>query len=195
MISMIEDIKSLKLAQLRKLAEEQGIAGWEDMDKKQLIAALSAGEIEKEKDEDETDGEEGGDDEQDSADEAPKATKSAPKATKSAFVPGRVKFGGFTEIAPGLHERPVAVGSKAENMKNFLAGQDKIRILMPFETGEKPGAIKFVTLNGYALAIEKGSYVEVPEEVANVVMESEKQTVAAINDPYKIDGDGPSALR
>jgi hypothetical protein len=73
-------------------------------------------------------------------------------------------------------ERPL---KKAERMKEHLAKQPKVRIIIPLEPNEKPGGTESVILNGYPFFIKKGVYVEVPEQVADVIMESRKETDAA----------------
>src|SRR5262245_60366750 len=61
------------------------------------------------------------------------------------------------------------VGSKAEMMRQKLAAEPKVRILIPLANGEKPGVTQSVILNGYAMYIRKGDYVNVPESVAEVL--------------------------
>lgn len=72
-------------------------------------------------------------------------------------------------------------GSKAERMKQFLLTQRRVSILIPLEAGSDPKVPASVTLNGYRLDFPTNTYVEVPEQVANVVMDSQSQTVAALN--------------
>jgi len=69
--------------------------------------------------------------------------------------------------------------SKAEAMKENLHSQPKVTIMIPLEQGEPEGTRTSVTLNGYRYTIQKQVYVEVPIQVAEVVMNSQKQTVAA----------------
>jgi len=71
-------------------------------------------------------------------------------------------------------------------MRVHLAKQPKIRILIPVEGKEKPGMTVPVTINGYRLNIAKGVYVEVPEQVADMIMKSQKQTVEALNNPLNL---------
>jgi len=69
--------------------------------------------------------------------------------------------------------------SKAEKMKENLHSQPKVTIMIPLDNGEAEGATLPVTLNGYKYTIMKNVYVEVPKQVAEVVMNSLKQTNAA----------------
>ena len=72
-------------------------------------------------------------------------------------------------------------GGKAAKMKEILLSQKKVTILIPLDAGSDPKVPYSVTLNGYRLDLPVNTYVEVPEQVANVVMDSQIQTVAALN--------------
>lgn len=69
--------------------------------------------------------------------------------------------------------------SKAERMRENLHSQPKVTIMIPLEPGEGEGATLPVTLNGYKYTIKKNVYVEVPKQVAEVIMNSLRQTNAA----------------
>ncbi|MFA7287052.1 MAG: hypothetical protein WC052_05315 [Patescibacteria group bacterium] len=68
--------------------------------------------------------------------------------------------------------------SKAQIMKEHLAAQPKVMIMIPLDNGEKAGASLVVTLNGYSFQIAKGAMVPVPMQVAEVVQESLKTDFA-----------------
>ena len=78
-------------------------------------------------------------------------------------------------------------GSKAERMKQFLLTSPKIRMFIPRPQGEDKTILQTVNLNGYRLDFPKQTYVEVPEAVADVLMESLVQTELAIQRD-RIDG-------
>lgn len=63
----------------------------------------------------------------------------------------------------------------AMKMKDHLAGQRKVSIMIPLEVGVAPEVaekIPFVcNLNGYRFSIKRGVFVEVPEQVANMIKE------------------------
>lgn len=73
-----------------------------------------------------------------------------------------------------------APGSKADKMKQFLLSQDKIRIIIPRLNKEDPSIKHSVTLNGYRLDLPKQQYLELPLQVAMVIMDSLEQTESAI---------------
>ncbi len=78
-------------------------------------------------------------------------------------------------------------GSKAERMKQSLLTQRRVSILIPLEPGSDPKVPSSVCLNGYRLDFPTNTYVEVPEQMAKVIMNSQSQTVAALNQ-NRIDG-------
>lgn len=69
--------------------------------------------------------------------------------------------------------------SKAEKMRDQLHAQPKVTIMIPLDSGENENATMPVTLNGYRYEIKKNIYVEVPKQIADVVMNALKQTNAA----------------
>jgi hypothetical protein len=84
------------------------------------------------------------------------------------------------------------VGSKAEMMKKKLASQPKVRVFIPLANGEKQGVTQSVVLNGYPLYIRKGAYVDVPQQVADVLEEKMKHQIAIENHPNRmIPGQDP----
>lgn len=71
-------------------------------------------------------------------------------------------------------------GSKAAIMKAKLLAQKPTRIFIPRLHKEDPSLRLSVNLNGYRLDLPKGKYIEVPEQIAQTVMDSLDQTEAAI---------------
>lgn len=69
--------------------------------------------------------------------------------------------------------------SKAEKMRDQLHAQPKVTIMIPLDQGEGMGANMPVTLNGYRYLIPKNVYVSVPQQIADVVMNSLNQTTLA----------------
>lgn len=81
---------------------------------------------------------------------------------------------------------------KAEIMRRKLAEQEKVSIMIPLSPGEREGSTESVILNGYRLNIRKGSYVYVPKQVAEVIMESQQMTQEAIQNYFAMDANGKS---
>lgn len=87
--------------------------------------------------------------------------------------------------------------TKAQRMRAKLDAQPKIRFMIPIEGEEKPGvvrevmvkgrkeyvhvsgAIETVTLNGCKTIIPKGKFIEIPQQVADVLSESYRLTQEA----------------
>ena len=84
----------------------------------------------------------------------------------------------------------VPLGSKAHAMKEKLAAQPKVRIFIPLAPGEKQGVTQSVILNGYPMYIRKGSYVEVPQSVADVLETKLKHKMSIESHPNRITGEG-----
>mgnify|MGYP001583112984 CR=1 FL=1 len=79
-------------------------------------------------------------------------------------------------------------GSKAETMKAHLLAQPRVSIFIPRAEGEDATVRLSVNLNGYRLDLPKQQYLELPKQVAEVIMDSQKQQVKALQ-PYQISGD------
>ena len=80
----------------------------------------------------------------------------------------------------GKPETDPSQGSKAERMKKLLLKQPKVRIIIPRAEGESPVVKLSVNLNGYRLDLPKQTYIEVPEQIAEVIMNSQHQTEEAL---------------
>lgn len=144
------------------MAEDKEIKGCEDMERKELIEALKPKK------------------------EPKKESKTATPKVEEPEVP-ETPPEAPVGLGAGIIEGHVPVGSKAAIMREHLAKQPKVRILIPVEGKEKPGITVPVTINGYRLNIMKGAYVEVPEQVADAIMKSQKQTMEALNNPLNLD--------
>lgn len=190
-----------KTAELRKIAGEQNIKGSEEMERKDLITALKEQdkepvpepekEPEEEAEETPSNQEEEVETEEDGEDSPVKEEAIEPEKTEPA------------KIITGIMGSRVPINSKAARMKEKLSKQNKVRILIPLD-GDKFGATTPVTLNGYRMNILKGIYVEVPMQVADIIADSQQQTLKALEGPMrkfaqdglpmKFDGDVPGAL-
>jgi hypothetical protein len=114
---------------------------------------------------------------------APKSAEPV-KETASLETPG-------PNDAVAANTAHVPRGGKVEAMRNKLAAEPKVRVLIPLTNGEKAGVTQSVILNGYSLYIRKGDYVEVPKSVAEVLDIKLKHKLAVDNHPLKVDGNHP----
>ncbi len=71
-------------------------------------------------------------------------------------------------------------GSKAEIMKAVLLKQPRVRIYINRDPGEDPSVKKSVNINGYRLDLPKAAYIELPEQIAELLMDSQRQTNVAL---------------
>lgn len=78
----------------------------------------------------------------------------------------------------GINHEPFDKGGKAEIMFDNLCDQPKKALFVPFDGGEQPGAVAFCQLNGFRVNILKGTSVEVPEQIFDVITESMETTAA-----------------
>ena len=163
-MTTLKDLKKRRTATLRKMAKKQGIPNWEKAERKDLLLGL--------------------------LDSLTTPSSKAEEQAPTEEMP-KEKEEELRVVAPGVEEQHVPVGSKAELMRARLAKQPKVRVLIPLIGEEKSGTTMSVILNGYRLNVAKGVYVDVPEQVADVIMESQKQTVKALEHPLKIKGSKP----
>ena len=67
-------------------------------------------------------------------------------------------------------------------MKEHLAKQPTVVTMIPLEAGEPQGTVHPIVLNGYRLNIRKGTMVQVPQQIAEIIAESFNLTYAAGRD-------------
>lgn len=86
-------------------------------------------------------------------------------------------------VTPTITNLQAQVGStwqrKLNIMKELCAKAPKVKIMIPFEIGERTGAVADLQINGYKLSVMKGVYVDIPEPFAEMVQESWQQTSQA----------------
>lgn len=126
--------------------------------------------------------------------EAKRKARTAPVETSEDKPVEKVKS---IEERPNPREDKIVARrhrEKANRMREVLEKQPKVRILLPLEGKEKrgvvrevmvrgrkeqvyvSGSVETVQLNGYKILIPKGVYMDVPQQVADVLNESMKIT-------------------
>ncbi|MBI4136858.1 hypothetical protein HY469_02235 [Candidatus Roizmanbacteria bacterium] len=116
-------------------------------------------------------------------DESVGEPKLEPKMDKSAEVKQEDYLRQYQyrkQTAFGSVESDPAKGSKAEIMKRQLLAQPKVRIIVPRLPGEDPSIKATVNLNNYRLDFPKQAYIDMPQQIAELIMDSQGQTEAAI---------------
>lgn len=97
-----------------------------------------------------------------------------------------------------ITEKKVAEELKTDiqRMKEHLAKQRKVSIMIPLEQGmslETAEKVPFVvSINGYRLSIRRGVFVEVPEQVADMI-KARLQSEGTIGSQFEI-GNSPSKV-
>ena len=120
-------------------------------------------------------------------------------ATSSPVTPEEVEVGEentqdylrqyqYKREMPLGHADSDPTGGKPLAMKNQLLGQSKVRVMIPVDSGSDPSVPFSVQLNGYRLDLPRNQYIDVPQQVAEVIMASHKQTLQAL-DMFKVSGD------
>ena len=78
----------------------------------------------------------------------------------------------------------------AAKMKAHLAKQKKVSVMIPLEQGVSPEVAEkvpfVVNLNGYRLSIKRGVFVEVPEQIADMIKER-LESEGKIGSKYRLD--------
>ena len=86
--------------------------------------------------------------------------------------------------------------SDIQKMKDHLAKQRKVAVMIPLELGVSPEQAEkipfVVNINGYRLSIKRGVFVDVPEQVAEIVKER-LQSEGQIGRELRIDRDTVTA--
>lgn len=94
-------------------------------------------------------------------------------------------------VIPGLHENPDGLSFEGVALatKEKLANQPKVRMMIPLDPGEKQGAYRSVTINGYRFDVKKNTMVDLPEAVAALLAQSYKIASEVVdNHPLNLDG-------
>jgi hypothetical protein len=89
-----------------------------------------------------------------------------------------------------------ALRTDAQKMKAHLESQRKVSIMIPFEVGENPENGKkvpfHVNLNGYAMDLPRGQYIDVPEQIAEIIKER-LESEGKIGSQWRVDRDANKA--
>lgn len=106
----------------------------------------------------------------------------------------KITVDGKTWHAIGGERTDPDKGSRAERMKAGLLKQIKISTIIYPEPGSNVGIPFTVNLNGYRLDLPRNTYIEIPEQIANVVRKSQQQKIDAVEkEPTRIDPENESS--
>ena len=108
----------------------------------------------------------------------------APKADPDYLRQYQFKNVNNQPTVGGVETDPDA-GGKAQIMKRSLLSQPRVSIFVPKAESEDPKVKLSVNLNGYRLDFPKNVYLEVPQQIAEVIRESLNQQASALL-PFQI---------
>lgn len=103
---------------------------------------------------------------------------SAPAAQPSAAARTASLGAGLRDAAPG----GLSLTDEQLVTKDKLSRQPKVLVYVPLDPGEKKGAYRSVTINGYRFEVKKGMQVQVPQAVADLIMSAYEIESAVLND-------------
>ena len=66
-----------------------------------------------------------------------------------------------------------------ERFKKEIEEAPKTKFIVPLDPGEKPGAVQVVSLNGVSFTIKKGSLVDIPMPIAEILAEKYEVEMSA----------------
>lgn len=77
------------------------------------------------------------------------------------------------DSAPAETERDITEiwTNRARETQKELEAQPKVRIMIPLKDGEAAGSVQEFNINGYRIAVRKNVMVDVPEQIAEMIME------------------------
>lgn len=86
---------------------------------------------------------------------------------------------------PGLQDAPtqgLALSDEQLFIKRKLANEPRTPMFIPLDPGEKPGAYRSVTINGYRSEVKKGKMVQLPVSIAKLLMDAYQIEAETLND-------------
>lgn len=91
----------------------------------------------------------------------------------------------YFQLSSAIYSPPPK-GSKAEIMKNVLLSQKRVTVFIPRKEAESDQILQTVNLNGYHLELPKQTYLELPEQIVDLLKDSLKQDEEALRS-FRID--------
>lgn len=94
----------------------------------------------------------------------------------------------FVKMADGMTAFMFSPGGDEEAMFKHLIGQSKVASMVPLSLGEKRGtAIQHVQINGLRMNVIKGRIVHLPEQIAQLLADSQADTAEALSNVETIN--------
>ena len=80
---------------------------------------------------------------------------------------------------PAVATPPPAMASAVKDTKAILESSPHVNFIVPLAEGEKPGAFEEPQINGYKMKVPKGTMVNIPIQIANLLAEKYKIAMEA----------------
>lgn len=84
-----------------------------------------------------------------------------------------------------IEDKKFSLDAKGKRVRAHLAAQDLVKMMMPRADGESKGSTQYFNLSGFAFHLPKGEYVNVPEDVAQMIMDTFGQDQRLVDDHPK----------
>jgi hypothetical protein len=174
-------ISELKYNDLKKLAAEKGLDS--SGTKEELVERLTQAGVTNDADSQEP-----------ASTDTPEPSKSTGAPEENAPTNETKPTIGLSPVQERVEQQKAdkALKQSAAEMKAALDKQPKVSIMIPFEVGENAENAKkipfHVNLNGYAMDIPRGTYVDVPMQVADLIKER-LESEGKIGRQWRIDSD------
>ena len=76
----------------------------------------------------------------------------------------------------------LSLGKEQLLVKEKLAKEDRYAFYLPLDPGEKKGAVRAVTINGYRCEVPKGMQVQLPESIYRLLVRAYDAEAEVLND-------------
>ena len=122
------------------------------------------------------------------------AASRAQQVMKNVHRPNEAMFNGtaIKEAAIGN----LGLTPEAQLVKEALAKEPRYPFMVPLDPGEKPGAIRVVTINGFRCEVKKGVMAMFPYSIYQTLVESyQVESMIGHNNPYNLMGKDPETRR
>jgi len=108
--------------------------------------------------------------------EAPASEVKAPALTATIPVAPTANFDPKTEILGLKDVDLLTVSGIALQTKEILSREPKVKMMIPLDPGEKAGAYRTVSINGYRFDVRKNTMIDLPQSVAQLIADAYRIT-------------------
>lgn len=115
----------------------------------------------------------------------PVATAPVENKPKRDFTDQEIRDG---KIKGLVETSDISIEGLALETKRKLSLEKKVRMMIPLDQGEKSGAYRTVSINGYRFDVKKNMMVDLPESVAQLLADAYRITTEVVeNNPLNLN--------